>query len=196
MNAPRSLAQACYGLFMIRAILRVPAALYPAGVPLGTALLLSACAASTDYPSLARRDVERVEGSATPAAGSANAIPTLPPASADLTTRLASLVENAREAHARFASRRTAAERSVAGAGARLSEGWSTAQVALSDLQGARSAALVALAELDRLYVDERQAHPEQVSPTAAAIATARDQVQAWVTEETSVIDRLNARLR
>ncbi|MBB4857375.1 hypothetical protein HNO88_000682 [Novosphingobium chloroacetimidivorans] len=163
---------------------------------LGAALLLAGCAASTDYPSLAVRPVERVQGSGAPAAGSADAIPTLPPASADLTTRLAGLVDVARQAHGRFTARQAATERAVAAAGAARSDGWTAAEVALSDLQTSRSGALTALAELDQLYVDERAAHPEQVSPAATAIGAARDQVESWVSSETAVISRLDARLR
>jgi len=165
-------------------------------VPLATAVLLGACAGSPDYPSLARRDVERVEGSAIAAEGMVDAIPTLPPASADLTTRLAGLLATARTAHQRFESRRPATERAVGSAGAAGSDGWSTAQVALSDLQTSRSGAVTSLAELDEMYVDARAANPEQVSPSAAAIATARDQVDAWVSSENAVIERLNARLK
>ncbi len=161
-----------------------------------TLLMLAGCAGSAEYPSLAIRDVERVQGSATPAPDAADAIPALPPASADLTTRLAGLVETARQSHTRFQSRQAATERAVAAAGATASDSWSSAQVALSDLQTSRSGALTALAELDQLYVDERAAHPEQVSPAAATIATARDQVNGWVSAETSVISRLEARIR
>lgn len=161
-----------------------------------TLLMLAGCAGSAEYPSLAIRDVERVQGSATPAPDAADAIPALPPASADLTTRLAGLVETARQSHTRFQSRQAATERAVAAAGATASDSWSSAQVALSDLQTSRSGALTALAELDQLYVDERAAHPEQVSPAAATIATARDQVDGWVSAETSVISRLQARIR
>ncbi len=161
-----------------------------------TLLMLAGCAGSAEYPSLAIRDVERVQGSATPAPDAADAIPALPPASADLTTRLAGLVETARQSHTRFQSRQAATERAVAAAGATASDSWSSAQVALSDLQTSRSGALTALAELDQLYVDERAAHPEQVSPAAATIATARDQVDGWVSAETSVISRLEARIR
>ncbi|WP_288484143.1 hypothetical protein [uncultured Novosphingobium sp.] len=161
-----------------------------------TLLMLAGCAGSAEYPSLAIRDVERVQGSASPAPDAADAIPALPPASADLTTRLAGLVETARQSHTRFQSRQAATERAVAAAGATASDSWSSAQVALSDLQTSRSGALTALAELDQLYVDERAAHPEQVSPAAATIATARDQVNGWVSAETSVISRLEARIR
>jgi len=164
--------------------------------PLVALVCLSACAASSDYPSLAVRPVERVAGSGTPAADNADAIPALPPASADLTTRLSGLVDVARKAHANFQARQAATARLVAAAGAPRSDGWTSAEVGLSDLQTSRSGALTALAELDQLYVDERAAHPEQVSPVAATIATARDQVNGWVAAETAVIDRLGARLK
>jgi hypothetical protein len=167
-----------------------------ATLPLAAAVLLGGCAGSTDYPSLARRDVERVEGSASPAVGSAEVVPTLPPASADLTTRIASLRETARKAHQLFESRRAAAERAVAGAGGRMTDSWTSAQVALSGLQTSRSAALTAVAELDRLYADAREANPEQVSPAAATIARARDEVNGWIESEDAVIQRLDARLR
>lgn len=163
---------------------------------LAAAVLLQACAASTEFPSLAVRDVERVEGSGTPAAGTADALPALPPASADLTTRLAGLLDVARKAHASFQAKQPATERAVAAAGPARSDGWTSAEVALSDLQTSRSGGLTALAELDQLYVDERAAHPEQVSPAAATIATTRDQVDGWVAAETAVITRLGARLK
>lgn len=158
--------------------------------------LLSACAGSTDYPSLAIRDVERVQGSASAADGMVDTLPALPPASADLTTRLSGLLDAARASHQRFESRRPATERAVGAAGPVGTPGWAAAQVALTDLQTTRSGGLVALAELDEMYVDARAANPEQVSPSAAAIATARDQVDAWVAGENSAIERLNARLK
>lgn len=174
---------------MIRATARPIGALLPA-------LLLCACAASGDYPSLAIRNAERVQGSATPAAGTTEAPPSLPPASADLTTRIASLLGTARKAHAGFQSRQAATERAVSGAGGIATPAWSTAQVALSGLQTERSGVLTALAELDRLYADARLANPEQVSPSAAAIAEARDQVQEWAQSEDATISRLDSRLR
>jgi len=164
--------------------------------PLIACVLLCACAGSTDYPSLAPRDVERVEGSATPTAGNPDAIPVLPPASADLTTRIDGLLAAARKAHANFTAKQSGAERAIAGAGAVASPGWTTAEIALSDLQAARSGAVTALAELDHLYVDARAANPEQVSPSAAAIGAARDQVDGWVASEDAVIARLGSRLK
>jgi hypothetical protein len=187
--ASRTAVTACYGTAMTRAIVSKAA-------PLAVAVLLQACAASTEFPSLAVREVERVAGSGTPAPGTADAVPALPPASADLTSRLAGLVAVARKAHTNFQAKQAAAERAVASAGPARSDAWTSAEVALSDLQTSRSGALTALADLDQLYVDERAAHPEQVSPTATTIAAARDQVNAWVASETTVIDRLGKRLK
>jgi hypothetical protein len=165
-------------------------------VPLVAAALLQGCAASTEFPSLAVRDVERAQGSGLPAQGSAEALPALPAASADLTTRLAGLLDVARKAHGNFQAKQPAVERTIAAAGPSRSDAWTSAEVALSDLQTSRSGALTALADLDQLYVDERAAHPEQVSPTAATIATVRDQVDGWVAAETAIISRLGARLK
>lgn len=176
---------------MIRATGRTLAAT----LPLAIVVLLGGCAGSTDYPSLARRDVERVQGSASPAVGTAEALPALPPASADLTTRLAALRATARKAHDTFEGRRAAAERAVSGAGSRMSDSWTAAQVALSGLQTSRSAALTAVAELDSLYADARAANPEQVSPSAAAIATVKEEVDAWIASEDAVIAHLAGRL-
>ncbi|MEW9856054.1 hypothetical protein [Novosphingobium sp. M1R2S20] len=163
---------------------------------LSVALLLGACAGSRDYPSLARRDIERIEGSASPASGAIEVPPALPSPSADLTSRLAGLVEIARSAHANFQSRQPAVERAVSGAGAPISASWSEAQVALAGLQAARSGAVTSLGELDQLYVDARVSHPGQVSPSATAIAVAREQVEGWVKNENAVIERLGSRLR
>jgi len=165
-------------------------------LPILAAPALAACAASSDYPSLAIRQVERVQGSATPVAGSPDAAPVLPPASADLTTRLGGLVDLAQKAHAAFAARQGAVERAVSGAGGVTSDSWSNAQVALAELQAARSPTVTSLAELDQLYVDARAANPEQVSPAAAAIGAARDKVANWVTTEDGVIGKLSARLK
>jgi len=181
---------------MTRATFRKAAPRIRIAMALGAASLLQACAASSEYPSLARRTAERVEGSGTPAAGATQAPALLPPATADLSARLNGLLSAARQANARFEARRPSAERAVASAGAVSGETWTSAQVALSDLQAARSGAVTALAELDQLYVNARADYPAQVSPAAAAIATARDEVQGWVESQDATIDRLGRRLK
>jgi hypothetical protein len=160
-------------------------------------LPLTACAAASDYPSLERRPAERMTGSA--AAVTPESPPPPPaPLSPQLTTRLSQLVEQARAAHRRFADKRANAERLVsAGGGASPgSEGWSTATVALSDLESARSDGMVALAELDELYTSESIAASQTGDGTkVTAIAGARDQVTALIGEEDDVLARLRGRM-
>jgi hypothetical protein len=164
---------------------------------------LTACAAAKDYPSLQRRAAERPiaerqTGSALPVS------PVIPPAlpaapSPELKTQLAQLVEQARTAHERFAGKRANAERLVAagGGGEPGSEGWSVATVALSDLESARSDAMLALAELDELYTTETIAASQTGDPSkTTAIAGARDQVVTLIGEEDGVLARLRGRMR
>lgn len=173
-------------------MIRAKACLLPAAL----SILTAACAAAGDYPSLAVRDVERVRGSAAPAAGEQAVPPAPPPASADLTTRLDGLVAMARAADERFQANRGAAERAVSAAGSVPADSWSTASVALARLETARSSAMVALADLDTLYVDARDAAPLEETPSMAAIAAARGEVEGWVSAQNAVIERLAGRLR
>lgn len=158
------------------------------------ALALSACASTGDYPSLERRPGERITGTAqpvtpeTPATADPAAIP------GDLKSRLAALVNRARDAHARFNERRPRAESLATGA-PRGSEGWAVATVAVSELESARSDAMIALADLDALHAADRVANPNAVSNEAAAIALARDTVIALVTAEDEALARLRGRL-
>ncbi|MFC0205562.1 hypothetical protein [Novosphingobium soli] len=156
----------------------------------------AACSTAGDYPSLAVRDVERVSGSGTPAAGEATpAPPPLPPASADLVTRLAGLVDAARAADRRFQSNRAVAERAVASAGSSGTDSWSAASVAVARLESSRSSTMAPLAELDVLYADARDVAPADESPSAAAIGQARAEVAALVAAQDALIDRLSGRL-
>lgn len=178
----------CYA----RAMIRAKACLLPAAL----CALTAACSTAGNYPSLAVRDVERVRGSASPAPAEATPLPSPPPASADLTTRLEGLVAMAREADRQFQASRGNAERAVAAAGTVPADSWSTASVALARLENARSAALVALADLDTLYVDAREDAPLEETPRSMAIAAARGQVEGWVSAQDEVIGRLAGRLR
>jgi hypothetical protein len=167
-------------------------------LPLVLTATLGACVAAKDYPSLDRRPVERLSGSAKPVTPETPPPPPAP-ASPVLTTRLAQLVEQARGAHQRFGSKRGNAERLVAsgGSGAPGSEGWSVATVALSDLESARSDAMLALAELDQLYTSESVAAAETGNRASVdAIVAARDQVTALVGEEDTVLAALRGRMR
>ena len=159
------------------------------------ALGLSACSTAGSYPSLSYRAVER---SAMPAAAEPTPPVQLPPPTADLTTRIDGLVAAARDADKQFAAKRPAADRAVAAAArsSRTSDAWISAQVAVAALQSSRDSAVAALADLDSLYADARQAEPVDESPSALAIDTARSQVQGLVNTQNDVITGLDARLK
>lgn len=163
------------------------------------ALLLSACAARSDYPSLALRDAERISGSAEPAPAESPAPAPPQPPSGDMVARLGQLVEQARAAHGLFNERRGAAERTIAaGAGAATgSEGWATASVALAGLESARSEAMIALGALDEIYTAEAVTAAGGGSPANRdAAAAAHSEVEGWVAEEDQVLTRLRERVR
>lgn len=163
-----------------------------------TALLaLGACVgAGSNYPSLAIRDVERVSGTAQPAQPEVQE-PTAPPVNEALDQRIARLVVQAQDAHATFQSRTGSATRTVAAArGTRApADRWIASQVAIADLQALRSTAMIALADLDNLFAQERLAWSDELSPTAQALDRARQQIGAWVEEEDQVIARLSRQI-
>jgi len=153
------------------------------------AFLLSACASTPgEYPSLARRPIERVTGTLTP--------PPPPPAPAPVdpavANRLDSLLERVRAANAKFQSRESTVRQTVAAAAgaAKASEAWSIAMVALADLDAARSEGMVALADIDAIYAASR-IEGEQ----AAEAKAARDAANALVTAQDKVIAGLQGQL-
>lgn len=154
---------------------------------------LGACATRDNdrYPSLALRDVERIKGTAEPVAAIPDAPAPVAP-SADLTGRLDQLRAQAAAAHAGFSAELPRTEQLVSSAsGAQIaSESWSVAQAALGGLEAARNPALIALAELDALYVTS-----EMEVGAVEAIEAARDLVRALVKEEDEALDRLAERL-
>lgn len=156
-------------------------------------LLLAGCAADySTYPSLARRPAERVSGTAEVVAAAPAPLPPAPPPSADLTTRLGQLSDQAQAAHTAFSTRRAEAQRIVAAGGGSAvgSEGWAQASIALAELETARSQAMIALADLDALYAAERTEGRD-----AAAIAATRDRVIGWIGEEDEVLAQLRGRI-
>lgn len=166
------------------------------GLVLVAALALPACASPGTYPSLARRDAERVSGSALPDAPEAPAPMPVPP-TAGLPDRLDALVGQARDAHRRFMGARPGTDSLVArAAGSAIAgESWSAATVALAGLEASRSQAMIALAELDSLLAADAVAHFDSASGDAQAIASARDQVIALIGEQDAVLAALRARL-
>jgi len=156
---------------------------------------LAGCATSGDrYPSLAIRDVERAEGQFEPVPSTPLAVPEVAiPAGGSLPERLAALDAAADAAHQAFlASVPAATRRANAAAGAAIgSDAWASAQVALADLDSARSMTAIPLADLDTLMVASA-VQAQDVS----AIEAVRQQVLAKVSEEDEVLARLRAQVR
>ena len=157
------------------------------------ASLLGACASTGgDYPSLAIRDAERAEGRFD--TGEPARID-VPPVEVDLAgglgARLTALVTAAEEAHREFTAVRPRARRLVSAAGSVGSDSWAAAQVALAELDSARSRAAVSLADLDMIFVSARVAAED-----SAAVEAARNQVVTLVAEEDTELETLRARIR
>jgi hypothetical protein len=146
------------------------------------ALLLAGCASTGRYPSLAIRDAERATGTLQPAEPEPYMPPATPPETLD---RVERLVADAEAAHQAFLAAADEGRATIAaGRGAvEASDAWSRAQVALADLEARRSQTMVALAGLDRLYVDA-----ELSGAALERISAARDGVIALVESENRTI--------
>ena len=103
------------------------------------------------------------------------------------------LVADAASAHQAFVAETPAVRTTVAAA--RGSEAgddaWARAQVAIAGLQASRSRAMIALADIDRLYVDA-----ELEGTALDRLTAAREQVAGQVDQEDSVVEDLLAGLR
>jgi len=148
--------------------------------------LLYACATPTgEYPSLAIRDVERVTGTLEPV----EATPYVPPATPDaVLDRLDQLAAEAASAHQAFLAEVPNARRVVtATRGAEIgTDGWARASVAVAGLEGTRSRAMIALADLDSLLVDAAIE-----GGALERIVAVRDTVTAQVEEQNATIESL-----
>lgn len=155
--------------------------------PIALAALAACSTAPGDYPSLAIRDAERVSGTLQPPEPY---VP--PPPPAPVLDRVAQLRSEAASAHGAFLNEAPGARRTVSSArGSGVgSESWAQAQVALAGLEAARSRAMVALADLDRLYVDAAVEAME-----LEQIGAAREEVSGMVEAENAVIAELAAAL-
>ncbi len=149
--------------------------------------LLAACATPEGYPDLGLREAERVTGTL-----SVPETPPFTPAPAAPATlaQLDELVESARSAHADFLSAAGEARGPVnAARGAAIgSEEWSVAQVAVADLESLRSQAMIALADIDRIYLSAATQGGE-----IARIESARAEVAGLVDEENRLVEALLA---
>lgn len=151
-------------------------------------ILLSACAATPgEYPSLARRPMERIAGVA-PAPQ-----PAIPPVMDQAVIRqLDSLVARVRAADTKFKAREDAVRRAIAAASGatRASDAWSVAMVALTSLDAARSEGMVALADIDAIYAAARID-----AASAGEAAAAREAAGAIIANQDRVISELQERL-
>lgn len=167
----------------------------PIVIPAAASLALAACAApSGKYPSLAIRDVERAEGQFQPAQARPLDVPEVPaPGGGPVAERLAALGGAAAASHQAFLARvPTATRLANAAAGSAIgSDAWASAQVALADLDSARSATAIALGDLDALMV-ATAVQAQDVS----AIEVVRQQVLAQVGAEDEMLARLRAQVR
>lgn len=160
-------------------------------LPACAVLVLGACTTSDGpYPSLAKRPGERITASWPPAPPSSGVPP--PPLDPAIVGRLDLLVAQVRGSDARFHAKegRTRALVAAAGRAPMGSEAWSVATVAVSELEAARAEAMVAMSELDSLYVDARTQGRD-----VAQIAAARDQALAIIGQQDRVLESLKGKL-
>ncbi|QNE06294.1 hypothetical protein [Croceicoccus marinus] len=161
---------------------------------LPAALALTACATDTRYPSLAKRDFERVEGNAPAAEPDVQTPVSAQPLPQGLEERLAELRQQALAAHAEFENLAGAARsRAQAAAGApQGSTRWSDAIVAISDVESARSETMLALAELDSMLALGAVAEARTDNNRGLTlIAAAREDIAALVAQEDAVLQAL-----
>lgn len=163
-----------------------------------SAPVIAGCAADNSrYPSLARRDAERMVGSADPAAPDrrpALVVPAPPPAG--LVQQLAALSEAARQANAKFQDRRPRADRAVSGTAAVASDRWADAQVALAELESARSDTMIPLADLDALLARGAVTAAETGDGSALdPIVATRAEVAGLVEQQDAILARLRGRM-
>ena len=157
---------------------------------IAAALLLSGCARDTgQYPSLERRPAERLT-----ATFDAPQVPDIvvPPAPSALVTGQAGpLITQAERADAKFRQREPRARSLVGSNGAKMgSESWAVATIAVSELETARSEAMLALADLDTLYNDTRVRGEDP-----GTIGAARDRVTGLIARQDQVLGELRSRL-
>lgn len=155
--------------------------------------LVSGCASvdTSEYPSLARRPIERQAGVVAPVPAAP-----APPAmvSATLADAIRGLARDADSGETAFRAAIVPARAAIAGGqgAAAGSEGWAQAQMALSRIDAARAPTTFALAELDRLAL---QAADTGDSAGMAALSAEQARVAALAAEQARVLDALSISL-
>ena len=187
------LARACRRAMRPAMSIRPTAALGPIVL---TALLSACTTDSSKYPTLEirpqERTVQRVEGTFQPVPAAQDERPLIP-VSADLLERLSQLQVAANIAHNDFlAAAPNARADATAAQGAEIgSDEWASAQIALADLDSARSRAAISLGDLDILFVEATVGFE-----TRAQIDNARSSIIALLTEEDAILAELRAKVR
>jgi hypothetical protein len=163
----------------------------PASIAATAAILLVAgCATDSElYPSLSIRDEERITGVFEPVEPEPY-IPT--PPNADTLGRIAQLKSNAMDSHGRLLELAERARGPVAAArGAALdSDAWAIASIAIANVEAQRSETLLAVAELDLIYV-----RTHEVAGEVGDISSALNEVSLILLEEERLIDAFHASL-
>ena len=152
-------------------------------------LLLSGCAAPEGYPSLNTRDSERVSGTFAPPPTTQF---TPPPITNATIEQLGELGQSARVADAEFQAGIDGARAAIAGlsGAATGSLNWSEGQVTIAALESSRANTLIALAEIDRLFVEAALQ-----GARLDGITTVQDEVSNLIKEQDAIIDSLRAAL-
>lgn len=183
---------ACYGAGMAYVSTRLAA-------PVLALIALSACNADRSlYPSLAIRPAERAYGTGqTAAPAPSGPLTTQVPASANLAARVAALRETALAAHARFAEQQGTASRlaDAAKGAAPGTEAWSRAAIALASLESARSQGMIALADLDRLFIAATEAAAIGPGADLLTVTPAHRELEALLGEEDRAIAALSSQI-
>ena len=154
-------------------------------------LLLAGCStAGGPYPSLRPRAAEAIDPRLQPVRPINDR-----PVTAALASQLAALVEQARGGEAAFEPAIANAERLAAAAGAPQSEGWISAQEALSAAIAARKPTALAEADIDALAATSLQTHGGIAPNDLKAIQAAAEDAAAIARSQTQRIDAVKRRL-
>lgn len=156
-----------------------------------TVLVLSACSApGGPYPSLQPRAAEAIDPRLQPVRP-INDRPVTPA----LASQLASLVDQARSGETAFETAMADAERLAGSAGSPESEGWISAQEALSAAIAARRPTALAEADIDALGANALQTHGGIAPTDLKAINGAAAEVATIARGQTDRIDAVKKRL-
>lgn len=157
-----------------------------------TPLVLASGCSSTpdDYPNLAIRDIERVSTQMNPPVSKPW---TAPQPGKDRLASISELTSRAQKAHDHFmdGAQKANQEISKASGAAIGSERWSVAQIALAHLETKRNDALIALADLDRIFVTA-----STDGESLGEIGPAQTRVEQLVTQENAIIAELSKKLK